>query len=593
MKGEEVEKIKEFFLPLIEKFEDELKCMIVTGSAVRKERVEGSDIDIIILLDDHSEEYEKKDKKKTQKILKKIERKAGKEDYDLHIQPPKTVSGWYSVLLQGKPWAITSMMFSKPLYDPDGFQKTTREIIRNTNPKSTEKRAEKLENQAKKRFEKAEKRLNKGFKTIFENVKRTAKIFVKYREDRIISDRELENNLDNLLGDKIDTKEFRNLQKTVQQMKNRTHEPRFKELEEVSETAVELIKQLQQGFESELGEFQKQMINQTTEEIEESCKLLLEDKDIDYSEDEVFEKFREEVIDKGILNNEYWNIIKKTQHVKKESGEIDEESIYQTVAGLRELETAINSLIERDLFESFELHSDTDEARITPINELEEKMLDRYGDNIKGVYVVSTGNLLETDSATVVITVDSNAQKVKKVANQIELEIGEEHGFNIHTNVEEITSYWQRLQEGEEELVYEIKSSIVSYDPNGLIESTQKLVDKGKIPDTIPNIKKSIKQEALKSVMPVRKIKRECLKEYYNAAIKLGQSKLLRKGINPPVQKKVPQKMGENLIKTEETTQKEIDTIQKTINLFKNREYGKEDEIPAEKLDKIKKLENI
>lgn len=591
MNQEERDKVAEFFQPLIDEFGDELKSVILTGSAVRNERVEGSDIDLLVLMDDHVEEFDKKDLKKAKKMLKQVQDRAQEEGYDLHIQPPKPISNWYSLLLKGRPWAITSMIYSQPIYDPDKFQETTQKMIRNSEPKSTNRRADKLEKEVGEHFEKADEKLRKGFQTIIENVNLSAKSLVKYREGKVVSDDELVRKLDELFEEELDTEKYRELTEKERKIENNHEEPSFTELEQFSEKAVELIKQLEENFETELGEFRKELVDQTLKEIEESCKVLLEEKDIEYEEDEVFERFKEGVIQKGVLSQDYWKLIQETRSLKEEELEdIDEKSIYHPIIGLREFESAVNNIIEKDLFESFELHSESDTAQITPINEYEEKMLEKF-DSIRGVYIVSQEHLLETDSVTVVLLIedDGEEEKIREYARKVENEIGEEHGFNIHTETEKLIEYWSELQNGDEELIYEVKSCIVSYDANGLLESTQKLVDKGKLPDTIPRIRATMKKTTLQSVMPVKKVKKESLKEYYNGVIKLGQSKLLRKGITPPVQKKVPETLEQELLETADTTQEEIDIIQETISLFKAREYGKEDQIPAEKLDEIRK----
>lgn len=593
MNQEDLDAIRELFQPLINQHKELLKSIIITGSAVRKERVEGSDIDILVILDDHIEDFEEKDKKKAQRIIKEIQDSAKERGYNLHIQPPKTVSVWYSLLLSGKPWAITSMIYSQPIYDPDGFQETTQEMIKKTKPKSTRERAEELRKQVEEHIEKSEEKLEKGFQDVFRNVNKSAKLLIKYEEGRVFKINGTDHNPEDLIGDKLDIDRYVELRTDINNLNSEDKQISFQKLEETSEIAVDLIKQLQESFESELEEFHRELVKQTLEEIKESCKVLLEEKDADYSEENLFRRFKEEIIEEGILSEEYWSLIKNSKELREEPENIDEESIYHTVSGLREFETAANSLIERDLFQSFELHTDTDNARLTPMNEFEEKLLSRYRGHIKALYAVSKENLFETDSATVVLITDSKTEEIRETAKKLEVEIGEEHGFNIHTELEEINKYWERLQDGEEELIYEIKSCLVGYDPKGLLESTKKLVNQGELPNTIPGIKKSMKKQTLKSVIPVKKIKQDCLKEYYNAAIKLGQAKLLEEDIKPPVQKKVAKRMKEELLKDGNTTKEEIEMIQETIELFKNREYGKKDEISSEKIDIIRrKLKN-
>jgi predicted nucleotidyltransferase len=588
MKKEQIEKLRELLNPLIGELGDKLNSIIITGSAVRKERVEGSDIDLLILLNDHHQNFSKEDKKKAQKIAMTISQSAEEQGLDLHIQPPKTVSNWYSLLLKGRPWAITSMIHSQPIYDPKNFQETCQNMIQETDPGSPEERAEKLKKEYREHIQNAEEKLKEGFTKILENVDRSAKLLIEYESGRSISDDEIDEKIGEYIEDPNDREKYENLRETVKAIENEDREPNFTELEEISKKGLELINRFNKAFKSEIEEMKKTIVEQSIEEIRESCKVLLEEENIEYEGGKALEKFEEEIIEPGILSGEYWSIIESTIK-NKDRSELTEESVYHTVSGLRELETAINSLMERDLFESFKLQSDTKEARITPVNEFEERLLENYDSEIISVYVLSKEHLLETESANLIIITDSKKDKIIEKANQIEKEIAEEHGFNIHSETRKIQNQWKKLQDGKENLIYEIKTAIVSYDPQNFTKSIKKLVKQGKISETIPNVKKGLESHKIKTILPIKEIKEECLSEYYKASIKKGQAELLKEDITPPVQKKVPDRLEEELLDEAKLSRDKIEAIHDTIKLYKQNEYGNIEQLKAEKMEDIRK----
>lgn len=594
MRDEELNRLEELFSPVIEENRDILKSIILYGSAVRKERVEGSDIDVLIIVDDTDRQEISEDKlNKMKNQIKDIEESGQHKDMDLHIQPPRLLSNWTKLLIRGKPWAVTAIRHSETIYDPGNLQSTLQKIIKNTDPKSKNRRSRKLVQDASKEIEDVEDLKKSSLEEIINHTYKSGKLFLDFKENPPVSKYDLADKIEEKdFNPRLDVESYRKALNAQEKIERGDKKPKFTDLEMHAHTGIEFIKNVRKNLEKDVENTKEQIIIQTFAEIKETCIELLNYLEADFQEEEAIEKFKEKVIDTGILGEEYWDLISDIKSLRSDSKNIDDYSkpMYDPLIRLRDFETAVNNVMNNKFYESFEMSEKSKEAHLTPINEFEAEMLNQF-DEIKGVYVLSINNLLESEDATVVLLVDTEDQdlvkQIKEYADGKEKEIGAEHGFNIHTKVEKLTKYWKNIQNGEDKLIYEIHTGLISYDPHGLLKSIQQLVERGEISNTSENIKSEIGSLTVKIALPLQKVKEKALQKYYDAAIKLGQAILLQKNIAPPVQKKVPDVLKDQALETQ-ISQEDIETIEKIIKTNKKNEYGEMDKLPSEELEKYR-----
>lgn len=584
MDSGELEEIKSLFSPLIEDYGEVLKSIIIYGSAVRKERVEGSDIDVLVIIDDNSEELEKKDLKEIKNYQDRIKEKGEEKGFELHIQPPKPVSNWLNLLIQGQPWSVTAIKYSESIYDPDDFQSTLQKLVKSTPPGSKRERSVELLQQAESDLDDVEQLLERSFEQLIQNIYSSGKTYLKFHENHISSNMEM---IEELEFRDINMEFFEEILDFQEKFNSSQKQIAFEKLEEHTRKSLRFIEEINTSLEGDLNEIREEIRTQTLKEMKESCKILLDELEVKYSEKNIFERFREEVIQKDILSKEYWKFIEDTKE-----NNLDKNQIYRPLAELRDFEAAVDNIIDNNFYKSFDLQSESESAQITPINEFEEEIIEKF-EEIKGLYVLTRENLLETETATLIVLVDdtgedSKSKKIQKYADRLERRIGEEHGFNIHTETLKLTNYWKKVQEADEKVIYEVKTGIISYDPQGLLKSTEKLIGQGRIRSTAPEVVSEFKETERELLLPLEKIRTEGLESYYKASIKIGQALLLQKNITPPVQKKVPEILEREAIEDSEITEEDVDMIEEVIGTYKQKEYGNKEKIDISELDKIR-----
>lgn len=600
MEKAQVDDLRDLFQPLINDLGDVLKSILLTGSAVRKERVEGSDIDLIILLDDHSDKFSRKHLKLTEVIVQEIEEEAEEDGYGLHIQPPRTISSWYELLLDGQPWAVTSMRYSQAVYDPDSFQKTMSSVIASTPPSSEKSRAKKLLAQAQGDIKDAdnklrEETLGKMAEAIYQLLSAVLRLRgIKHVEKDKAAQKFREEINENSLEKELEL--YERLRRIQTEIDSGEREFELSEISSLQTEAEEALENLEDYFWSEKEKEHEKVVEQVFEEIKESCRKVLEDYEIDFNEDNTLEVFEQEIIDEGIISREYWDFIQSVKQKKRNSEEVQKDGVYRPMVQLKDFETAVENVTSNDFYRTFSLENEDLKAQLTIVNEFEKKVLEEFEERIKAVWVLTFENFLETSDANVVLLWDDINyeinEEVRERCNEIEWGIGEEHSFNIHTRIEPITDFWHNLQDGEAETISEVRTAIISYDPNGLIESTDKLVESGAISGNKTDII-DIAEDSEKLLEPGPKSREEALTNYYRASIKLGQAALLNQNISPPVQKKVPETLEKSLSGLKLSSD-DVNLIEEVIRLYKEVEYGNVEKIDLEKLEEISsRIKNV
>ncbi|MCD6464162.1 hypothetical protein J7L02_01405 [Candidatus Woesearchaeota archaeon] len=109
-------KIVELCKPL---FNPDLNTLLVlwSGSSAKKKNVKGSDIDIIVVIDDKSKSIPL-NIAKVAIIMNQIAKKANEQGLKFHFQPPMGITKFWELVLVGEPWLTDFVKNGVALYDP-------------------------------------------------------------------------------------------------------------------------------------------------------------------------------------------------------------------------------------------------------------------------------------------------------------------------------------------------------------------------------------------------------------------------------------------------------------------------------------------
>jgi len=125
----------DFALKVYKKFEKSIKSIILFGSTVKQTNVPGSDIDIIIVIDDVSIKWDTELVAWYREELDKILR-ANPYQKGLHINTIK-LSTWWRDLLRGDPVVINVLRYGESLIDLAGFFEPLKFLLINGEIKPT------------------------------------------------------------------------------------------------------------------------------------------------------------------------------------------------------------------------------------------------------------------------------------------------------------------------------------------------------------------------------------------------------------------------------------------------------------------------
>lgn len=125
----------DFATKAYKKFDKMIKSIILFGSSVKQTAVAGSDIDVIILLDDAMVNWDQELIAWYREELDKILR-ANPYQKDLHINTIR-LSTWWEDLMRGDPVVINVLRYGEPLIDMAGFFSPLKSLLINGKIKST------------------------------------------------------------------------------------------------------------------------------------------------------------------------------------------------------------------------------------------------------------------------------------------------------------------------------------------------------------------------------------------------------------------------------------------------------------------------
>ncbi len=125
----------DFALKAYKKFEKSIKSIVLFGSTVKQTAVPGSDIDIIIIIDDVSIQWDQEMIAWYREELDKILR-ANPYQKGLHLNTIK-LSTWWDDLLRGDPVVINVLRYGEALVDLGGFFEPLKFLLLNGKIKPT------------------------------------------------------------------------------------------------------------------------------------------------------------------------------------------------------------------------------------------------------------------------------------------------------------------------------------------------------------------------------------------------------------------------------------------------------------------------
>lgn len=133
--------LKRALSPLL-KYSEWLEAIYVYGSAITKKSA--NDIDIMIVINDSGVPPAPGIMTLLEKECGRIEEKGRRQGMTFHFQPIKMLSRWWSLLLDGKPWIVSSLEHVFVIHDKKNLLGEVSKIVRGEILYRKEERAEKL-----------------------------------------------------------------------------------------------------------------------------------------------------------------------------------------------------------------------------------------------------------------------------------------------------------------------------------------------------------------------------------------------------------------------------------------------------------------
>lgn len=132
--------LKKYLNPLL-KHKAILESVYIYGSSVVKKT--GYDIDIMVIIND-TKSISKEEVEAIERVCGAIEDKGKKDGLIFHFQPPKLLSRWWYLLIEGVPWIISSLKNIIVIYDKKGITKEVRDFIKKEHLYKKEEKSERM-----------------------------------------------------------------------------------------------------------------------------------------------------------------------------------------------------------------------------------------------------------------------------------------------------------------------------------------------------------------------------------------------------------------------------------------------------------------
>jgi predicted nucleotidyltransferase/uncharacterized protein (UPF0332 family) len=591
MREKEVQELEEVFQNFVNEHEEALHLVAVYGSATRKTDVEGSDIDVLVLVDT-TEEIPQWKFDDIRKDLEKIEEE--NNDYDLHIQPPKSLKKWWELALESEPWVITSIEDLQPIYDPENLSKTLKSFP--SHYMENEVKSEEMLHKGLVNLDEVKSKVVKNATNqITENVVEAAKSIFKFQGERVPRD-QLEARLREDLVKQRELMSEEDVELFSRVKRYNPAEVDFKELKEIFDKGLQFIELASDTVRKLELQRREWIVEESFAEIMEICKEVLGEED---DRDGLINDFRDRYIREGDISREYEEVLEDVLRFKKEKEndtleDVKGEKLYSTSARLSDFKAAVENVTsyEGRGAEITEGEEKPDEvtSQYSVLNKFQKKLEEKFGDSIKASWILSIENILETEDFTVKVLVDEEEVEINELESFIEktsISIMSDTDYRVHPDVLELSEYWRKLKAGDEALYSELRYATTLYDPEKIFLPIKQVIEDGRMEGTREAIQKDISNSVEDTIVLRDKVKLQGVNKMYNATVTFGQAMLVSKGLSVPVQKKVPEIVRKELVKEGDLDITLYEKIRHNIRYWKDYEHGRFNDISSEDLNEI------
>ena len=574
-----------------------VKAVWLYGSVLRKKEFKkSSDIDIVVLVDDTSPEFNKQKLAKIRVVIEMITITAKEEGLQLHFQPPRRLTTWWELIRDGEPWTITSIKESMIVYDDSGYVEQLKLLLAKGIVYSQQERAEKLIERA----------------------------YLSIIEARQISLTKLPHEL---LMITVETAQ------RVLWLKDKhpiTPRDTIKELQSESlpsENADELysiVRKINKGVLSEFSGADFDRHYKKTMKFVELCKkefVLLEEKKKDkilvdsynhsmelakkaiyaqtkkkpQKDKEVLEEFSK-LVKEGLIDEIHEQTLKdliiydETRDLKKIMHDRYIKNVY-----VKSLEIAIHDFLHyrkeyKGKLPSIKKPVKGGEILLKSLKKETDLIIKKHNKEIKAIWIITPDEILTNDDLTVMILVDdqiSGKKEYKQIevdCYKIEEEIRRKESVKIHSGQYKISEYFERVMKGDPEIFREIEASIPIYDPTGFFSPLKKLIKTGSVAGSrvaMENLELSIADR----LSMIERYKLEIVERLSNAVICAGQAPLI--ATNKPVPH--PRRVDEELIKNlgKQLPKYYAKAVEEVFEFYKSIEHKKIKKVSGQNLDRI------
>lgn len=583
---------------VIEELEDELgpvlKAAWVYGSAARDELKEGSDIDLLVLLDDTHEDFDKETQHRAKQLCSDISGTT-EDGLELHVQPPKLLSDWWELLISGEPWAVTSLRDAQPIHDPSGYIRATQHLLRSGSLHGTEERALRLMKRSRDKIKDANTLLLEDVTSelLSAMVESAQAVLMYYGQSpptpENIADRlqEIFVNDEELLTQRA-VDDFLDFYELTERIDHGTvTELSGRDLERHLEQATGFVRAMMDLFDQLESRKQRNVVESSYDEAIDLCRRALRLHDVDPPDDDdaVIERFREYFVEEGLIREDQLDLLEhilENRALLQDEGveDMSEEDIYSSRVYLRDLKALLSDVESQEAFETAE-----EDRADASVNEFGQQLVEDAPDELQAVWQVQ----LEDDAgheSIILLFDDTEGMDRQGFADAIRDSLDEARRRDITVTIYPLTDYWNLLRHGSPITFSEIRNGVVIHDPAGFFSPLRKLLRSGKIPGT-KEAMRSLIATSPKRVMRVQQsYKSQIVEKLYNAVVDAGQAVLIINGRSPPVQKKLAEDLRQ-YIDREDLSERDVGRCERVIDYWKDHEHGDINDITGEDIDEL------
>ena len=326
-----------YLMPAIEKSKGKIKAVWIYGSSARGEAKKGSDIDVMVILDDVEKKITAKDADDVMAEFRKFSEQAKKDGWILHFQRPRTLTAWWDLLRSGEPWALTGMKDCYVVYDPAGFVEPIKRLLNEGRMSATRERAMELMKRVYSRKEELNRIRDEIASEILLAMVESAQAVLMYMGRPPASPDSISRELKKLAKKGMIDEKYHLYYATFYKMcksSERSGRPiELEELEEQMEKAKEFLKAMEELFSKLEKEKQETIIEESFEAAKKSLKKVARKFKLRGNEKEIVENIRK-LVEEGKLSKYYLDLLEfilDTANKFRRGGKgLTEKEIYST-----------------------------------------------------------------------------------------------------------------------------------------------------------------------------------------------------------------------------------------------------------------------